>query len=125
MIKTLLLIGLGSFIGGIGRFALGRYVQSTTHSLLPWGTFTVNVLGCLLIGILFGVSLKSDALTTSWKLFLIIGICGGFTTFSTFSLENLELLRNGNILHFFVYTVMSVAIGLLATFGGYMITRIW
>lgn len=125
MIKTLLLIGTGSFIGGIGRFALGRYIQSTTHSLIPWGTFTVNVIGCLLIGILFGISTKSDVLTTSWKLFLIIGICGGFTTFSSFSLENFELLRSGHILQFLFYTVMSITLGLLATIGGYSITRIW
>ncbi len=120
-----MVIGLGSFIGGISRFALGRFVQSAAHSVFPWGTFTVNILGSLLIGVLFGLSLKGNLISTEWKLFLIIGICGGFTTFSSFSLENLELLKAGHLTPFFFYATLSVMGGLLATFGGYMFTRLW
>lgn len=119
-----MLIGLGSFIGGIGRFALGRFVQSAAHSVFPWGTFTVNILGSLLIGVLFGLSLKANLISTEWKLFLIIGICGGFTTFSSFSLENLELIKAGHLMQFFFYTTLSVLGGLMASFGGYLFTRI-
>jgi fluoride exporter len=120
MLKSILLIGTGSFIGGVTRFILGRFIQSSVYSSFPWGTFTVNILGCLLIGLLYGLSSKVH---TEWKLFLVVGLCGGFTTFSTFSIENLELLKQGNFFQFFLYSSMSVLVALVATWGGYMLTR--
>lgn len=123
-IKLLLLAGVGSFIGGIGRFALGRFVQSFTHSLFPWGTFAVNIIGSFIIGLLFGISLRYNFLTTEWKIFLIVGICGGFTTFSSFSLENLELLKAGHINQFLLYATSSVLVGLIAAVAGYLLIKI-
>lgn len=123
-IKLLLLAGVGSFIGGIGRFALGRFVQSVTHSLFPWGTFAVNIIGSFIIGLLFGISLRYNFLTTEWKIFLIVGICGGFTTFSSFSLENLELLKAGHINQFLLYATSSVLVGLIAAVAGYLLIKI-
>ncbi len=124
-IKLLLLVGTGSFIGGVGRFALGRFIQSVTHSVFPWGTFTVNVLGSFIIGILFGLSLRYSFLTTEWKIFLIVGICGGFTTFSSFSLEILELLKAGYVNQFLLYATSSVIVALLAVIAGYMIVKVF
>lgn len=124
MLKSLFLIGVGSFIGGVSRFALSRYVQSVTQTQFPWGTWIVNISGCFIIGILFGLSMKDNLLSNPWKLFLITGICGGYTTFSSFSLENLELIRAGYIGQFLVYSGSSVLVGLLATLAGFLTIRV-
>lgn len=90
---------------------------------MPYGTLGVNVLGCLIIGLVYGFSEKGNVLSPEWRLFLATGICGGFTTFSTFSYENLTLLRDGEVGYAIVYTVLSVVVGLIATYGGFLITK--
>jgi CrcB protein len=124
MFKIILIIGSGSFLGGIARFLTSRYVQNTFISAFPYGTFLVNIIGCLLIGIFFGISEKGNLMNTEWKMFLTVGFCGGFTTFSTFANENLALLRNGNIFYFALYAGLSVFLGIMATYLGNMITKI-
>ena len=124
MIKTLLLVGTGGFIGSISRYLVSKFMQSCCTSAFPYGTFAVNIAGCLLIGIIFGISERSSILTTGWKLFLAVGFCGGFTTFSTFANENIALLRDGEFFFFFLYTGLSVFLGIAATFFGVLITRI-
>ena len=124
MIRTLLLIGTGGFLGSISRFMASRFVQDYFPSSFPVGTFIVNVTGCFLIGLIYGFSEKSSLLTTGWKMFLAVGFCGGFTTFSTFANENLALLRDGEFLHFLLYTGLSVFLGITATFIGVIITKI-
>jgi CrcB protein len=124
MIKTLLLIGSGGFLGSISRFLTSRFLQNNFPSAFPLGTFVVNITGCLLIGIIYGFSERSSLLTPGWKMFLTVGFCGGFTTFSTFANENLVLLRDGNFFQFFIYTGFSVFLGIAATFFGVVITKI-
>ena len=124
MIKSLLFIGTGGFIGSISRFLASRYLQNVFPSSFPFGTFFVNVTGCLLIGLIYGFSERSSLLAPGWKLFLTVGFCGGFTTFSTFANENLALLRDGEFLYFFLYTGLSVFLGITATFFGVLITKI-
>jgi CrcB protein len=124
MIKTLLLIGSGGFLGSISRFLTSRFLQNNFPSAFPLGTFVVNITGCLLIGIIYGFSEKSSLLTPGWKMFLTVGFCGGFTTFSAFANENLVLLRDGNFFHFFIYTGLSVFLGIAATFLGVVVTKI-
>jgi CrcB protein len=124
MIKTLLLIGTGGFLGSISRFLTSRYVQNNISSAFPFGTLLVNIAGCLLIGLIYGFSERSSLVTQEWKMFLAVGFCGGFTTFSAFANENLALLRDGNIFHFLVYTGLSVFLGISATFFGVLITKI-
>jgi len=125
MIKTLLLVGTGGFLGSISRFLTSRFMQSYFPSAFPFGTFVVNISGCFLIGLIFGFSERSSLLTPGWKMFLAVGFCGGFTTFSTFANENLALLRDGEVLNFLLYTGLSVFLGIAATFLGVLITKIF
>jgi fluoride exporter len=119
--KTFFVIGLGSGIGGICRYLAQVYIGKYTS--FPVGTLVVNLTGCFLIGILFGLSGKYAWMTMEWRLFLITGICGGYTTFSSFSLESLTLLRQGNFLYFSLYILGSVVVGLLATVAGASLIR--
>jgi len=125
MIKTLLLVGTGGFLGSVSRFLASRLIQENLPVAFPFGTFFVNVSGCFLIGLIFGLSERSSVLDSGWKMFLAVGFCGGFTTFSTFANENLALLRDGDFFHFLMYTGLSVFLGITATFLGVLITRIF
>jgi fluoride exporter len=125
MIRTLLLVGTGGFIGSISRYLASRFLQNSIPSSFPYGTFFVNIAGCLLIGIIYGLSERSSLLTPGWKMFLAVGFCGGFTTFSTFANENLALLRDGELFYFFLYTGLSVFLGIAATFLGVLLTKIF
>ncbi|HLP73787.1 MAG TPA: fluoride efflux transporter CrcB [Bacteroidales bacterium] len=125
MLKSVLLVGAGGFLGSISRFLASRLVQNNINSVFPFGTFFVNVTGCFLIGLIYGFSERSSVLDSGWKLFLAAGFCGGFTTFSTFANENLALLRDGNYFHFFLYTGLSVFVGISAAFSGVVVTKIF
>ena len=124
MIKTLLLIGTGGFIGSISRYLTSHYMQYNFPSAFPIGTFIVNITGCFIIGLIYGASERSSLITTEWKMFLAVGFCGGFTTFSAFANENLALLRDGEFFHFIIYTGLSIILGLTATFTGVLLTKI-
>lgn len=125
MIKTLLLIGTGGFLGSVSRFIASRFMQDNFPSAFPFGTFIVNITGCLLIGLIYGMSERSSLPGPGWKMFLAVGFCGGFTTFSTFANENLAMLRDGDFFRFFLYTGLSVFLGIAATFLGVLITKIF
>jgi fluoride exporter len=124
MIKTLLLVGTGGFLGSISRFLASRFIQNTIPTVFPFGTFFVNISGCFLIGLIYGISDRDSLFSSDWKMFLTVGFCGGFTTFSTFANENLAMLRDGDFLHFFLYTGLSVFLGIAATFLGVVISKI-
>ncbi len=116
--KILLAIGAGSFIGGVCRFLLSQFIHAKFPSSFPFGTFAVNIIGCLLIGGVYDLFLK-NSLSNDWKLFLATGILGGFTTFSAFSFETVELLKNGKLSYAVMYVCASVVVGLTATFIGW------
>ncbi len=118
MLKLILIAGAGGFLGTISRFVASRYLQNLLLSSFPFGTFIVNITGCLLIGVFFGLSEKGNFLSPEWRMFLTVGFCGGFTTFSTFAQENLSLLRDGDFFYFAMYTGLSVFLGLMATYLG-------
>ena len=123
MIKHVLLVGLGGGLGSMARYLCQRWFSVQYMHSFPWGTFTVNIAGCLLIGLLWGISFRTFESNESWKLFLMAGICGGFTTFSAFTLEGIGLIRENKWGLFFAYVAGSVLLGLLATFIGMKITR--
>jgi CrcB protein len=124
MLKQILLIGTGGFIGSVARYLVSRLNNRIDWFSIPVGTLVVNVLGSLLIGFLIGISEKSPILTVEWRMFLMVGLCGGFTTFSSFSGENLALLRNGQILPLLLYTAMSIILGFTAVYLGYISTKL-
>ena len=120
--KLLLLIGTGSFIGGVSRYLLSLLVQSKTTSPFPLPTLIVNIIGCFLIGIVFGIFDKGQ-ISNEWKLFLATGILGGFTTFSAFSVETFHLFRGGYTGYALLYILSSVILGLLATYIAYLLVK--
>ncbi len=118
MIKNLLLVGLGGGLGSILRYVTGLVI---TTKLFPYATLTVNIIGSFIIGIIFALALKEQDLLSNWKLFLATGFCGGFTTFSAFSLENMGLLQSGKTGLALMYIVLSIVLGIAATFAGYFL----
>ena len=115
--RAVLLIGLGSFIGGISRYLLSMAIQPKAIPTFPYGTLTVNIIGCFLIGMVYGFAERSG-LSNEWKLFLATGILGGFTTFSAFSYESISLMQDGRAGMALLYIGVSVVLGLLATYAG-------
>ncbi len=120
--KSFLLVFLGGGLGSGLRY-LVTITMNQYSKVLPFGTFTVNILGCLFIGVILGYAQKENTLTSNQTLLLATGFCGGFTTFSTFANENLELIKNGELFNFSFYTVGSVLIGILAVFIGFYLTN--
>ena len=121
MIKDILLVGAGSFIGGAARYAVSLLMRSAEG--FPWGTFTVNMIGCFLIGILGGWMVRQPNISPAISLFLSVGFCGGFTTFSTFSKESLALLQSCHYIPFALYAIGSVALGIICVAIGYIATK--
>jgi len=124
MIKNLILSGAGGFIGSVARYLVSRLNTHVEWLSIPVGTLAVNILGSLLIGFLIGISEKSPLLTVELRMFLMVGLCGGFTTFSSFSGENLMLMRNGQFLPLFLYTGLSILLGFTAVYLGFISTKL-
>ena len=120
--KSFLLVFLGGGLGSGLRY-LVTITMNQYSKVLPFGTFTVNMLGCLLIGLILGYAQKENTLTSNQTLLLATGFCGGFTTFSAFANENLELIKNGELFNFSVYTIGSVLIAILAVYIGFYLTN--
>jgi CrcB protein len=112
-----LIVFLGAGIGGVARYALGGWIQQGTGASFPWGTLAINISGSLALGLLYPL-LEGPAASPHWRAFLAIGVCGGFTTFSTFSYETIQLLQDGAWGRAFVYVAGSVLVSLLAVFLG-------
>lgn len=121
--KTIIFIGLGSFIGGVLRFIISQTIQSKVEGGFPIGTLIVNVVGCLLIGIVFGLY-ERGLVSDQARLFLATGILGGFTTFSAFSNETVALMRLGQPAQALGYVALSIVAGLTATYIGLQVHRL-
>ena len=116
---NILLVGLGGFFGSVARYKLGGWLlHLTAQEKFPFSTFAVNVVGCLLVGILAGLAEKHELFGPGTRLFLFTGLLGGFTTFSAFGLETMFLLRRGETWVAAMYVVASVLLGLVAVWVG-------
>lgn len=116
--KAFIIVAMGSGLGGALRYGMQLVIQRINPSVFPLGTLLVNITGCLLIGIFFSLAEKSHVISPEMKLLLITGFCGGFTTFSAFSIDNISLFNSGYLLQFFLYMAGSVLIGIAATLLG-------
>ena len=123
MIRTLLIIALGGGIGSAFRYLTYLFLQKYYNTYFPIATFVVNIIGCLLIGLFVGLIEKNELENSNIKWFLITGLCGGFTTFSAFGLENFSLFQNNQYGLAFIYIGSSVITGLLAVWLGLFIAK--
>ncbi len=123
MIKAMLIAGAGGFIGTCGRFIIGKLCKEFFGGSFPFGTLLVNMAGCFIIGILFGLIEKTDIMTSGQSLLLVTGFCGGFTTFSTFAEDMWELGNKGDWIAFGIYLAASVISGILLVWAGRAVIR--
>ena len=119
-VLLIVLVGIGGFIGAVLRYLISDWVNEIFQTLsVPYGTLTVNITGCLLIGILAGLSENRNLLGPETRALLVVGVVGGFTTFSTFGNETVELLKDGKSIAAFSNVALHVCLGLVAVWVGY------
>ena len=123
MLKTILYIAFGGAIGSVLRFLTSLFVAKFWANHFPLATFLTNVVGCFLIGLFIGFLEKNHLTDSNLKWFLITGFCGGFTTFSTFGMENLNLFQNNNSFLALAYIASSIITGLFAVWLGLFLTK--
>ena len=120
--KALLLVFLGGGAGSALRYLAGKFLNNPEGGI-PYGTFIVNIIGSLIIGLVLGYALKNENLSNNLVLLIATGFCGGFTTFSSFAHENHIFLKSGDLFSFAAYTIGSITIGLAAVFIGIWLTK--
>ena len=125
MLKTLLIVGVGSFTGGVLRYLVSKLLQNIGSQTFPISTLWVNLIRCFAIGLFYGLFERNNLMNTDVRLFLTVGLCGGFTTFSTFINESYQLLKEDNFLYLFAYTSFSLLGGLLVLYLGYTIIKMF
>ena len=119
---ALMLVFLGGGLGSCSRYLISKFLNEQINSLFPWGTLTVNLMGCLIIGISIGL-IERFTIHPYWGILIVTGFCGGFTTFSSFSLENNLLLRNQEYFLLLLYTFISLFWGFAATLLGIVVVK--
>ena len=122
-LKELIYIFIGSGLGGLTRFGLGKWINNFLSTNFPFGTFIVNILACLVLGFVVGLADNRQIISPQTKLFWVVGFCGGFSTFSTFSNETLNLLQSGYHMTNIIYILTSVILCLTFTYFGLLIAN--
>ena len=123
--KQLLIVFIGGGIGTVFRYLLSKLIPYSGNGF-PWSTFSTNIIGCFIIGILSSYFLRTVSNDQSdLVLFTTIGLCGGFTTFSTYAYESLNLLKSGDHLNFLIYTLISVILGIIMVYLGMIINKLF
>jgi CrcB protein len=124
MTRSLILVGVGSCVGGVTRYLTQLLVQKYYPSSFPFGTLCVNIAGCFIIGLIYALADKGNLLSPAMRLLLATGFCGGFTTFSSFAYENISLMRDGEFFYTSLYILLSLVIGLLAVYLGILLIKL-
>ena len=119
----LIIIALGGAIGSVARYLMVKFVDNKLNSIFPYGTWAVNVIGSFLLGLVYMLALRKAGLTENGRLFLGVGFCGGFTTFSAFALENFNLMQQKLMGTSILYISASVVVGILALGAGVWASR--
>ena len=117
------MVGLGGFVGAVSRYSIQTLLSNRYPGTFPLGTFVVNILGCLFIGIIYGLAERHKVMTYEIRLLLAVGFCGSFTTFSAFSVENLNMFQIGNYVVAGLYITFSILFGLAAVYAGLIMAR--
>ena len=126
MLKTILIVGTGGFFGSVARYLTQLLVERYLHSSFPWGTLVANIAGSFIIGVIYAMSERGSLITPEWRIFMAVGFCGGFTTFSSFAYNNLTMLSENNIFHLLGNIGLSLFLGITAVFMGIVTVRaIW
>lgn len=120
---TLLWVGLGGFLGANARYLLGRAIIERYGAAFPWGTLAINLTGAFLIGVIAEWLLLRQDAPDSWRLFLVIGVLGGYTTFSSYALEIVALLRSDQLMRAMAYLLASNVLGIGLCFLGVSLVR--
>lgn len=123
MLRTLLIVGAGSFTGGALRYLISKLIQDSGFYSFPVGIFFVNIIGCFAIGLFYGLFERNSLMNPDLRLFLTVGFCGGFTTFSTFINESYQLVRDENFFYLFFYITLSLLGGLAMLYLGYSLIK--
>lgn len=123
MLKNLLIVGAGGFIGSALRYLVQYHVEKGLATTFPWGTFIANILGSFIIGIVFAFAEKGNLMNVEWRLFLAVGICGGFTTFSSFAFNNLMMIEERSFGQLLFNVGGSLFFGILAVYLGIILVR--
>ena len=123
MLRTILIVGTGGFIGSVMRYLVQVWVEKGLMSTFPWGTFVANIAGSFIIGVVFALAEKGNIVNNEWRMFLAVGICGGFTTFSSFAYNNLTLLKEQAYASFFLNVGGSLFLGILAVYLGIILAK--
>ncbi|MCY1718989.1 fluoride efflux transporter CrcB [Prolixibacteraceae bacterium Z1-6] len=124
MLRTILIVGTGGFIGSVMRYLVQIFVEKGMSTTFPWGTFVANIAGSFIIGIVFALVQKGTLLSSEWRMFLAVGVCGGFTTFSSFAYNNLNMLKDQAYGQFIWNVGGSLFFGLLAVYLGMILVRV-
>jgi CrcB protein len=123
MLRTILLVGTGGFIGSVMRYLVQVFVEKGLSSTFPYGTMVANIAGSFMIGIIFALAEKGDLLSAEWRIFLAVGICGGFTTFSSFAFNNFTMIQENSFGQLFWNIGGSLFLGILAVYLGIILVR--
>ncbi len=124
MLRTILLVGSGGFIGSVMRFLVQYYMEKNISTTFPWGTMIANITGSFFIGIIFALAEKGNLLNAEWRIFLAVGVCGGFTTFSSFAYNNFTMIKENSIIPLLLNIGGNLFIGIMAVYIGIVFIRL-
>jgi CrcB protein len=123
MLRTILLVGSGGFIGSVLRYLIQYYMEKSLTSTFPWGTLIANIAGSFIIGMIFALAEKGNLMSAEWRIFLAVGICGGFTTFSAFAYNNFTMINEKAWSSLFINIGGNLFLGILAVYLGVILIR--